>query len=172
MHVAQRACRALRLTQIWLLVSPGNPLKSSNGMAPLAQRLASARAIADGRRIIATDIEARLGTRFTFDTVRTLQQRFPRIRFVWLMGADNLVQLPRWKHWRELVAIVPFAVLPRPTYNPKALAGLATRRLHQARLPARQAPILPNDAAPRWLFLPSRQHHASATQIRLAGQHA
>ena len=87
--------RRLRLDQVWLLVSPGNPLKNGNGMAPLAERLASARGIADGRRIVATAIETGLGTRYTADTLAQLCRRFPRARFVWLMGADNLAQLPR-----------------------------------------------------------------------------
>ena len=91
--------RRLRLDQVWLLVSPGNPLKPERGMAPFAQRLASARRIADGRRVVASGIEATLGTRFTRDTLRALLRRFPRIRFVWLMGADILVQLPRWRRW-------------------------------------------------------------------------
>src|SRR6185437_10356542 len=98
-------------------------LKPAAGMAPFAQRLASARAIADGRRVVATGIEAALGTRYTFATLRRLLQRFPRVRFVWLMGADILEQLPRWRRWLEIVRRIPFAVLPRPGYNHRALAG-------------------------------------------------
>ena len=165
-HVA-RICRArLRLHQVWLLVSPGNPLKPARGMAPLATRLASARRISDGRRILATTIEAAFGTRFTVDTLRTLRQRFPRIRFVWLMGADNLAQLPRWRHWPRIVVLMPFAVLPRPSYNPRALSGLAAHRLAPSRRPAREAPILVRESAPSWLFLPVRQNPISATAIR------
>ena len=101
---------------MWLLVSPGNPLKPAAGMAALTARLASAGAIADGRRIVATDIEARIGTRYTADPLRVLRRRFPRVQFVWLMGADNLAQLPRWRDWRCIVADFVIAVLPRPTY--------------------------------------------------------
>jgi nicotinate-nucleotide adenylyltransferase len=86
------------------------------------------------------------------------------------MGADNLVQLPRWKHWRRIVGLMPFAVLPRPTYNHRALAGRAARRLRPARLSARHAAIVVGLTAPHWIFLPTRQHAASATQIRLAAQ--
>ena len=116
-------------------------------MAPLAERLASARRIADGRRIVATAIEARLGTRYTADTLAALRRRFPRVRFVWLMGADNLEQLPRWRRWRTIAAAMPFAVLPRPTYNHRALAGLAARRLRRARRAARFAPALAGHGA-------------------------
>ena len=87
-HVAERALAALGLDQVWLLVSPGNPLKPSRGMAPFAERLASARRVADGRRVVATGIEARLGTRYTVDTLALLRRRFPRARFVLLLGAD------------------------------------------------------------------------------------
>jgi nicotinate-nucleotide adenylyltransferase len=166
--VARLALRHLRLDQVWLLVSPGNPLKPSRGMAPLGERLASARAIADGRRIVATDIERALGTVFTVDTVRALRIRFPRARFVWLMGADNLTQLPRWRRWRDLVRTMPFAVVPRPTYNHRALAGLAAHRLSAARLVADQAPSLAEQAAPAWVFLPVPQNNASASAIRAA----
>ena len=166
--MAELARRRLRLDQVWLLVSPGNPLKPARGMAPLAERLASARAIADGRRVVATDIERALGTVFTADTVRALRVRFPRARFVWLMGADNLTQLPRWRRWRGIVATMPFAVVPRPTYNHRALAGLAAHRLSAARLVAHRAPSLAGQDAPAWVFLPVPQHHASASAIRAA----
>jgi nicotinate-nucleotide adenylyltransferase len=166
--VAREAMRRLGLDQVWLLVSPGNPLKPARGMAGLAERLASARRIADGRRIVATDIEARLGTQYTVDTLRLLALRFPRVAFVWLMGADNLVQLPRWRRWRDIVTQVVFAVLPRPTYNHRALASRAARRLACARLPVHEAAALAGLAPPRWVFLPARQHAASATAIRAA----
>ena len=169
LHIARLALQRLRLDQVWLLVSPGNPLKEAAGMAPLADRLASAAQIADGRRIVATGIEARLHTRYTFDTLRALRLRFPRARFVWLMGADNLVQLPRWQHWEDIARAVPFAVMPRPTYNGRALAGQAAHRLRPALLPARAAPALAGHAAPAWTFLPARQNPLSATALRANG---
>ena len=164
--MANVARRRLGLHQVWLLVSPGNPLKPARGMAPLATRLGSARAIADGRRILATAIEAALGTRYTIDTLRDLRRRFPRVRFVWLMGADNLVQFPRWRSWLEIAALMPFAVLPRPSYNPRALAGQAAQTLCHARRPARTGKILPLQPPPAWAFLPGRQNPMSATAIR------
>jgi nicotinate-nucleotide adenylyltransferase len=169
LHIARLALQRLRLDQVWLLVSPGNPLKEAAGMAPLADRLASAGRIADGRRIVATGIEARLHTRYTFDTLRALRRRFPRVRFVWLMGADNLVQLPRWQRWGGIARTMPFAVLPRPSYNQRALAGQAAHRLRPALLPARAAPALADSTAPAWTFLPARQNALSATALRANG---
>lgn len=169
-HVAELARRRLRLDQVWLLVSPGNPLKPVADMAPLAVRLASARHIADGRRIVATAIEATLGTRYTADTLRALRRRFPRARFVWLMGADNLEQLPRWRRWRAIAATMPFAVVPRPTYNHRALASRAALGLRGSRRMARLAPALAGMAPPAWVFLPAPQHAASASAIRAARQ--
>lgn len=169
-HVARLALRRLRLDQVWLLVSPGNPLKPSLGMAPMMDRLASAQDIADGRRIIATTIESRLDTRYTFDTLRALRRRFPRIQFVWVMGADNLVQLPRWQQWVGIAHTMPFAVMPRPTYNQRALAGQAAHRLRFALRDAREAPALGRLHAPAWTFLPARQNPASATALRELGR--
>ena len=158
--------RRLRLDQVWLLVSPGNPLKTAAGMAPFAQRLRSAQALADGRRIVATGIELRLGTLYTVDTLRLLRRRFPLVAFVWLMGADNLAQFSRWSGWLQIARTVPFAVLPRPRYIAAALTGQAAQRLGRARLPAGRAASLAGAAAPAWVFLPGRLHAASATAIR------
>ncbi len=138
-------------------------------MGALPARLAAARTIADGRRILSTAIEAALGTRFTADTIATLRRRFRRVRFVWLMGADNLAQLPRWRRWRELVAAVPFAVFPRPGETRHALAGRAARRLARFRRPARAAAALALADPPAWLLVPVRLHAASASAIRAQG---
>jgi nicotinate-nucleotide adenylyltransferase len=168
-HVAMLALRRLRLDQIWLLVSPGNPLKPTDGMAPFAERLAGATRIGDGRRIVATGIEAAFRTRFTVDTMRLLMRRFPLVRFVWIMGADILEQLPHWRRWTDITRHLAFVVLPRPSYTHRALAGQAAHRLRAVRRPHRQAPLLPN-APPGWVFLPVRQNALSATAIREAAK--
>ena len=162
-HIAEAFARALRLDQVWLLVSPGNPLKPASGMAPFAQRLASARRIADGRRIIATDIEARLHTRYTADTLRALCQRHPRTHFVWLMGADGFAELPRWRRWTTLISLAPIAVHARLGSDRAALAGVAAHRWRRLRQPARQL------APPGWAFLALARHGASASALRAAG---
>ncbi len=166
--MAEVALRRLRLDQVWLLVSPGNPLKRPAGMASLTERLASAQAITDGRRIRATAIERRLGTRFTADTLRALRRLFPRVHFVWLMGADILAELPAWRRWTEVVGAVPFAVLPRPSYNQRALASQAARRLRPALRLARTAVCLAETPTPAWVFLPASQNAISATALRAA----
>jgi len=172
-HIAKIALARLRLEQIWLLVSPGNPLKPAPGMAPLAERLASARAIAStvdrsGRRVVATDIERILRTRLTWKTLRLLHVRFPRAHIVWIMGADNLEQFPHWRRWMTIARETQIAVLPRPTYNERALAGQAARRLRKFRIPAHQAPALARMPAPRCVFLLTRQNTLSATSLRRA----
>lgn len=177
LHVARHARRALGLDEVWLLVSPGNPLKPPVGMAPLAERLASARRIADARRVIATDIERALGTRFTADTLRLLRRRFPRADFTFVIGADNLVQLPRWKGWRGIARGTALAVLPRPGFTRAALRGQAAQALRRHR----RAPAVMRaeraGGAPRaerfaphapWCLVPAREHAASATAIRAA----
>ncbi len=148
--------RHLGLDQLWLMVSPGNPLKPREGMAPFRERLDSARRIADGRRIIATDIERRLGTHFTAQSMRALKQRFPAARFVWLMGADNLRQLPRWGDWTAIMRAMPMLVLPRP----------GATRFSQYRLKPRSGLCLATEAAPAWVLLPVRENSLSATALR------
>ncbi len=154
------------LDQLWLMVSPGNPLKPKHGMAPFADRLASARKIADGRRIIATDIEERLGTHYTFDTLTALRRRFPGQKFVWLMGADNLSQLPQWGQWRRIMAAMPMLVIPRPGETRRALAGKAVKRFAGHRLPARAGLKLATAKPPAWILLPVRENPVSATALR------
>lgn len=149
-----------------MLVSPGNPLKPAHGMASLPDRLATARRIADGRRVVATDIERHLYTSHTADTLTALCRRFPRVRFVWLMGADNLQQLPQWQRWMRIARTVPMAVHPRPSYNERALAGQAAQRLRRFRRPARCASVLAGALPPAWTFLAEQQMALSATQLR------
>jgi nicotinate-nucleotide adenylyltransferase len=168
-HVAELAMRRLQLDQVWLLVSPGNPLKPTAGMAPFAERLAGAARIADGRRVVASGIEAAFRTRYTVDTMQLLMRRFPRVQFVWIMGADILEQLPRWRRWMDIVRRLGFVVLPRPSYTHRALAGQAAHRLRAGRRPASEGPLLPG-AAPGWVFLPGRQIAVSATAIRQAAK--
>jgi nicotinate-nucleotide adenylyltransferase len=169
LHVARLALVRLRLDQVWLLVSPGNPLKPKGGMAPFSDRMASAVRIGNGRSIVASGIEAAFRTRYTVDTMRLLLRRFPRVRFVWIMGADLLQQLPRWRRWSDIVRRLTFVVLPRPGYSHQALAGMAAHRLRAERRPVREARLLPG-AAPGWTFLPGRQNAASATAIRKAAE--
>jgi nicotinate-nucleotide adenylyltransferase len=171
-HVAELALRRLGLDEVWLLVSPGNPLKPRRGMAPFAERLASARRIADGRRVIAADVEARLGTRYTVDTLARLRQRFPRARFVLVVGADNLSQLPRWKRWRRIAQETPIAVLPRPAETRRALHGKAARALARHRRRPEALLAGPAPAHAPWVLLPAREHPASATAIRAAREAA
>jgi nicotinate-nucleotide adenylyltransferase len=166
LHVARQAMAHLGLDQLWLMVSPGNPLKPHHGMAPFAARLASAERIADGRKIIATDIEQRIGTHYTADTMAELLRRFPRYKFVWLMGADNLLQLPRWGRWLRIMHAMPMLVLPRPHATRHALAGQASGRFRKHRLPARAGLCLATAAAPSWILLPVKEHPASATALR------
>lgn len=167
-HISLAALRRLRLDQVWWLVSPQNPLKAAAGMAPQARRIARAAAVARHPRIRVTGVEARLGTRYTADTLTALRRLYPGIRFVWLMGADNLCQIPRWSRWREIFHATPIAIFARHPYSLTALAGRAARRYAHRRLPERQAGALAEMQPPAWVFLHTRLHPASATAIRAA----
>lgn len=163
------AVRALGLDEAWWLVSPGNPLKDGRGdMAPLAARLASARRVARRAPIRATGIEARLGTRYTIDTLRALKRRYPKRRFVWLMGADNLAQFHRWKDWRAIAREMPIAVIARPGYDGKALAGPAMGWLRRRVRPVSQAKHWTEWSLPALVLLRFRPDPTSASAVRAA----
>jgi nicotinate-nucleotide adenylyltransferase len=169
-HISLMALQRLGLDEIWWLVSPQNPLKPVRGMAALKDRLQAARKIAHHRRIKVTDIETRLGTRYTADTIAALQRHFPRLSFVWLMGADNLAQISRWDRWQSIFNAVPIAVFDRPAYSLSALNAKAAQRFAAARVAAEQAGELADRQTPAWSFIRCRLHPASATAIRRSRQ--
>ena len=169
-HISLLALGRLRLAQVWWLVSPQNPLKPTAGMAALAERLAGARAIARHPAIRVGDLERRLGTRHTADSLKALRRRFPRARFVWLMGTDNLLQLPRWRRWRTILSTVPIAVFERGSYVYMALAGQAGARFRSNQV--REPRGLFGRSPPAWSLLRLQVHPASATAIRAARQQA
>ncbi len=163
--ISIEALKRLRLDRVWWLVSPQNPLKPVAGMSSFAERFASAQALARHPRIVVSDLEQRLGTYYTIDTVRWLQ-RHCHARLVWLIGADNLAQLPRWRGWRELVSRVPIAVFDREPYSYKALAGRVAQAYAPARWPERDAAALADATPPAWVFLHLRRQRVSSTAIR------
>ena len=165
--ISLAAIRALDLDELWWLVSPGNPLKSgARDMAPLAARLAKARSMTRRTPIRPTAIEARLGTRYTVDTIARLVRRYPRRRFIWLMGADNLVQFPQWRQWRRIARMVPIAVIARPGYDRPARAAKAMGWLRQFVRPAAQAMQWTRWRPPALVLLRFRPDPSSATQAR------
>lgn len=162
------AIDALGLDEVWWLVSPGNPLKPTAGMAPLAARVRSAQTMARTAPIRVTAIERELGTRYTVDTLRALKRRFPRRRFVWLMGADNLAQFHRWKNWRQIAREMPIAVIARPGYDAAALASPAMAWLRRYRLAAARMNNRDEWSAPALIELRFDPDPRSATAIRRA----
>lgn len=166
--VSQTAINRLGLDEVWWLVSPQNPLKSSEDMAPQAERLAEARRVAAGQRIRPTDIESALGTRFTVDTLAALRRRFPLTKFVWLMGADNLQQVTRWKRWPDIFRLTPVAIFGRPNYSLSAMSSTAAKRFGTRRIPVERARDLAGMVPPAWTFIHLRHEPTSATAIRAA----
>jgi nicotinate-nucleotide adenylyltransferase len=164
--ISLAALKYLDLDEIWWMVSPQNPLKPTDGMAPFAERLASARAMACHPKIRVTDIESRLGTQFTADTLKALVTRFPSCRFVWLMGADNLAQISSWRDWTKIFHLTPIAVFDRPTYTIKALTALAARRFRRSRRREAALKMLAATPPPAWVFVHHRLNPISATAIR------
>jgi nicotinate-nucleotide adenylyltransferase len=167
-HVSREALKRFGLDRVWWLVSPGNPLKL-NGPAALDRRMAAARAIVDHPRIGVTDIEAQLGTRYTAETLERLIALYPGVRFVWLMGADNLVQFHRWQRWNWILNTVPVGVLARPGQRISARSAKAATIYRAARLPAVRARSLPFARPPAWCFLNLPMVDLSSTAIRARG---
>ena len=165
LHISREALKRLGLDEVWWLVAPQNPLKPTTGMGPLPERIAAAMRVARDPRIRVLDLESRLGTHFTADTIAALQTRWPKTRFVWLMGADNLTQIRHWRDWQAIFARVPIAVFARPTYCRKALAELAAQRFSRARV-IRATRRFSEIEPPAWTFLPVKLDPHSATAIR------
>jgi nicotinate-nucleotide adenylyltransferase len=165
LHVAETALVRLGLDRIVWLVSPGNPLKPGRG-DDLERRVAQTRTVARGRRMIVSGIEAELHTRYTLDTIRELERRHPGVRFVWLMGADNLAQFHRWRGWAQIFAKVPIAVIGRPGQSVGGRMAIAARRFASARLPASRARLLASLPPPAWTYLRGRWNFASSTALR------
>jgi nicotinate-nucleotide adenylyltransferase len=165
-EISLAALALLELDEVWWMVSPQNPLKPADGMAPLAARVDAAKAVAKHPRIKVTDIEARLGTRYTADTLRKLCETRRDCRFVWLMGADNLAQIAEWKDWTQIFHRLPIAVFDRPSYTYKAMAAQAARRFQAFRRPEQAAGRLAITPPPAWTFMHHRLNPISATEIR------
>ncbi|TGD41815.1 nicotinate-nucleotide adenylyltransferase [Pseudotabrizicola sediminis] len=165
-HITREAMKRLGLDQVWWLVSPGNPLKARQP-APMADRIARGRGIMRHPRVKVTDLEARLGTRFTYETLVRLQAMYPGVRFVWLMGADNLVQFHRWDRWRDILRVVPVAVLARPGAGVKARLSRAAQAFRGKQLDRGEG--LRGRRPPVWAFINLPMVDASSSEIRAQG---
>jgi len=164
--VALTTLKRLGLDAVWWLVTPGNPLKSGGGLAPLAERMAAARRLARHPAIHVTGIEAALGTRYTFDTIAALKARCQGVHFVWIMGADNLGQFHLWQNWRGIAGALPIAVVDRPGAGLRAVAGVAAQTLARYRLNESDGLLLPYAPPPAWIFLHGLKSPLSSTAIR------
>jgi nicotinate-nucleotide adenylyltransferase len=170
-HVAHRAIslfaiKRLKLDRVWWLVTPGNPLKEHGTLGDLAQRTEAAREMADDPRIDISCLESVIGTRYTVETIAYLRRRAGGLRFVWIMGADNLAQFHRWENWRRIASEVPIAVIDRPPQSFRALAAPAAQALARYRLPENQAARLADQRAPAWVFLTGMKLNLSSTGLR------
>jgi nicotinate-nucleotide adenylyltransferase len=172
-HQAHRAAclialARLKLDRVWWLVTPGNPLKDTRGLSPLADRIRAARVLAHHPRIEVTGLEAAIRTRYTYDTLRYLVAHCPQVKFVWIMGADNLRSFHRWQNWRAIAATVPIAVVDRLGPSLYATAGPTGQALARSRIPETAAVTLANRRPPAWVFLHGLKSPLSSTALRAA----
>lgn len=164
--VAETAIKRLNLDQLWWVATPGNPLKEHDGLAPLGERLGQMRRFARGSHMKLTGFERELGTPYTAATLAFLKRRFLGVRFVWVMGADNLATFDHWQHWRTIAATMPIAVVDRPGWRLKALSGPAAAALAGRRVSERDAAALWRHTPPAWVFLTSRLSPLSSSALR------
>lgn len=170
---SETALRRLGLDAVWWLVTPGNPLKDNLALPALGGRIAQARLLlARHRNIHVTGVEAALGTRYTVDTLRALKTRCPGVRFVWLMGADNLAGFQRWRGWREIARLMPIGVVDRPGSTHRAVRARAAVTLQRWRLDETDGLLLATEVPPAWLFIHGRRSNMSSTALRAGRQAA
>ncbi|MGL4239542.1 MAG: nicotinate-nucleotide adenylyltransferase [Beijerinckiaceae bacterium] len=167
--VTLTALRRLKLDRVWWIVTPGNPLKDTRGLPPQAERMAAARRLMPEPMVDITGFEASIGTRYTLDTLRYLKRRCPTVRFVWIMGADNLIQFHRWQGWREIARLMPIAVVDRPGATLRSMASRTAQALDGARLPEQDAAALARRPG-GWTFLHGPRSSQSSTRLRTAGK--
>lgn len=170
-HAAHRAIslfamRRLGLDRVWWLVTPGNPLKEGRALRTLHERMTAAKTVARHPRIDVSCLETVIGTRYSIDTISYLRRRCPTLRFVWIMGADNLAQFHRWKDWRQIASLVPIAVIDRPPIGFRAISSVAAQALKPYRIDERQAATLADRRAPAWVFLTGLKSSLSSTGLR------
>jgi len=163
--IARTAMKRLRLSQVWWLVTPGNPLKS-RAIPPLGDRMAACRRLVPERAMKISGLEAALGTRYSVDTLSVLRSRLPGRRLVWIMGADNLASFHHWRDWRTIFRLMPVAVIDRPGWHLRALASPAARVFVASRVPESLAGRLADRPAPAWIYLSGRLSDLSSTAIR------
>ena len=166
-HVADLALEHLKLDRVIWLVTPGNPLKDETHLT-LPARMAAVKALVDPATMIASDIEAKLGTRPTIDLLHRLTAIHPDVHFVWIMGSDNLESFPKWRAWREITSLVPICVVARPGFEQADETSEFARTYPGARLPLADAAALPGSTPPVWIWIPGPLHPASSTAIRKA----
>lgn len=164
--VAQTALRRLGLDQVWWLVTPGNPLKDHSDLAPLSDRLVWVSKIASHPKMKVTAFEKVLGSSFTAQTIEMLQKARPHLRFVWMMGADNLAGFHRWQNWRGILGKLPVVIVDRPGASQSALSSPMAKAYEKHRLPEQVAALLPQLEPPVWTFLHAPLDPASSTSIR------
>ena len=160
------AMKRLDLDRVWWLVTPGNPLKDTGGLTGLAERIRAIKAFTNHPRIEVTGFEATIGSRYTFKTISFLRRRCPGVRFVWIMGADNLRNFHRWKNWRGIAGLVPMAIVDRLEPNLFAASGIAGQALARWRIPETAAKTLPYRRPPAWTYLHGLKSPLSSTAIR------
>ena len=165
-QISEIALKKLNLDYVWWLVSPRNPIKNYENLIPIEQRIEKAKNIISNKKILVTDIERKINTKYTIDTLKYLTTRYGERKFVWLMGADNLTNFHLWKSWKEIAKIIPIVIIDRPESSLKSLASLAANYLRQYRLDEADSNYLIHKKLPAWIFIHDQLNGISSTEVR------
>lgn len=167
LYISEEALKRLGLSQVWWLVSPGNPLKSKEDEITFAERFSSAKQMAENPKIKVLDIEKKLSTRYSIDTILKLKKKFPEHKFIWLMGADNLISFHKWKKWQKIFSEIDIAVFDRSDYFYKAISGKAGAKMAKSRaINLKNLREMGNRKTHKWCYVTIRKMEISSSQIR------
>ena len=165
-QISEIALKKLNLDYVWWIVSPRNPIKNYDKLMPIEDRIEKAKNIISNKKILVTDIENKINTKYTIDTLKYLTTRYAETKFVWLMGADNLTNFHLWKSWKEIAKMMPIVIIDRPESSLKALASLAANYLKQYRIDEADSNHLVYKKSPAWVFIHDQLNGMSSTEIR------
>ena len=165
LYISLEAKKILKLDEIWWLVTPQNPLKIAKP-ATYEERIKNCHAITKRLPIKVTDIEYKINSSYSYESLNFIQNYYKNIKFYWLMGADNLINFHQWQKWRDIFNDISIVVFRRHGYNNKALNSVTTKIFSQFQVIANPIKQSYFKQLPSWTWINNREIKISSTEIR------